>query len=416
MKKILICLVLLFALCGCGGTTETIEPEKEKILEASCDKTDIYINEIVTINVETNMEIKVNVLNPEILEIKSNQNGEIKLLGIKEGEGEVEILGEEGINKRVTVIVKNYPIPSSINLKLQEEGPYYTGEIYHLIYELEPSNALDNIYLNYNRNYMTINKDTLEVEFTVAGNFNITLYSYDNMEIESTIQVEVDYNPNVEFYRLLFVGNSLTQSTNNNYNIPYIVRDMIQADGVEVICDVNVNGGAAIADQKYTTESFLRKNRYTHVILQEQSAGPIKYFEQFETSVLEIGQMVKENKAKLVLYQTWAYNVEMWNWMTKKEMQAKLNEAYYNVAEKVGASVNPAGEAFETFEAKYGTTPSLYVDMNHASLYGAYLSACVHYASITGRKASENKYIMAGIDYKVMKNIQEIADEVVFGK
>ena len=60
--------------------------------------------------------------------------------------------------------------------------------------------------------------------------------------------------------------------------------------------------------------------------------------------------------------------------------------------------------------------PSLYQDMNHQSLYGAYLSACVHYASITGRKASRNSYIVPEMEYNMVKIIQEIADEVVFGE
>ena len=45
--------------------------------------------------------------------------------------------------------------------------------------------------------------------------------------------------------------------------------------------------------------------------------------------------------------------------------------------------------------------------MNHPSTYGAYLSACEHYASITGRKSEDNIYMMPGVE-------NEMADEVVF--
>lgn len=409
IKKI-VSLILLLLLCfGC-------DQKDIKIFEVSCGATEIYIEQTTKIYINSNMSITINNLSKEILEIKSEQNAEVEVVGLAEGNGQIEILGEEGYREVVSINVKNYPIPTVLNFKIKEEGPYYIGETYHLEYDLEPDNALNNIYLNYNLNAMTINLETLEVTFNIAGEFNITCYSYDNMELENTIQVEVLYNPNIEMYRLLFVGNSLTQSTNNNYNIPYIVRDMIKADGVEVICDVNVTGGAWIVDQKYTTESFLRKNRYTHVILQEQSAGPITNYNKFETAVVELSEVIKENRAKLVLYQTWAYNIEKWNWMTKSEMQAKLIEAYDSVAQKVGASVNRAGEAFEKYEVRGGRLPSLYVDLNHPSIYGAYLSACVHYASITGRSASDNTYIMKEIEYDVMKIIQEIADEVVFEK
>lgn len=412
MVKIKKTISLMLLLLLCFGCTK----EETKIFEVSCDVKDIYIEQTSEIYINSNMEITINNLNEDILEIKSEQSDKVEVIGIAEGNGQIEILGEEGYKEVVSINVKKYPIPTGLDFKIKEEGPYYIGETYHLEYNLTPVNALDNIYLNYNLNAMTINNETLEVVFNIAGEFNITCYSYDNMELENTIQVEVLYNPDIEMYRLLFVGNSLTQSTNNNYNIPYIVRDMIKADGIEVICDVNVTGGAWISDQKYSTEAFLRKNRYTHVILQEQSAGPITNYSKFETAVVEISEMVKDNKAKLILYQTWAYNIEKWNWMTKAEMQAKLIEAYDRVAERVGASVNRAGEAFVNYESREGRLPSLYIDLNHPSIYGAYLSACVHYASITGRKASDNAYVMVEIEYEIMKIIQEIADEVVFVK
>ena len=135
---------------------------------------------------------------------------------------------------------------------------------------------------------------------------------------------------------------------------------------------------------------------------------------KFENTVIALAKKIEENKAKIILYQTWAYDKDIWNGVTKAEMTNKLVDAYDKVAGKVGASVNRAGEAFALYEAKSENWPSLYVDMNHPSVYGAYLSACVHYSSITGKKASENPYIMEGIDAEMLKNIKEIADEVVF--
>ena len=411
IKKIFLLLITLFLFYGCGQ--EIVEVEK--IFNVTSSASEIYIDETSTILINANMEYTVTNLTPEILRIQKVENNILTIEALAKGTGQIEIYVDDEYNKVVNINVKDYPIPTSLNLKFKEEGPFYLGETYHLEYCLEPNNALDNIYLNYNMNAMDINKETLEVKFKMSGEFYITCYSYDNMELESTIEVEVLYNPDVEFYRLLFVGNSLTQSTNNNYNIPYMVRDMMLAEEIDVICDVCVTGGASLADQKYNVESFLRRNRYTHVVLQEQSAGPIKYFDEFRESVLEISKMIEENKANLILYQTWAYDVEMWNWMTKKEMQAKLVEAYGLVAEEAGATVNRVGEAFERYESRTNL-PSLYVDMNHASSYGAYLSACVHYASITGRKASGNSYIVPEMEYNMVKIIQEIADEVVFGE
>lgn len=407
IRKLFLLMILLLLCCGCG------EEQIEKIFNVTCNTSEVYINELVKIEINTNMIYNVNNLTPEILSIKTEGNDVLEIEALKEGLGQIEIYADEEYQKTIEINVKNYPIPTSLKLSIKEEGPYYIGETYHLECKLEPTNALSNIELNYNRNNMTINEETMEVTFNKAGEVYISCFSYDNMELEDMLELEVLYNPNIEMYRLLFVGNSLTK---HNYNIPYIVRDMIEADGVPVECDVCADGWQYLDEQKYIVESRLRNARYTHVILQERSHGPVSDYNRFENAVIELSKMVKENKAQLVLYQTWAYDVIRWNGMTKAEMGSKLVEAYNSVAEKVDANVNRAGEAFERYESKGGNLPSLYFDMNHPSIYGAYLSACVHYASITGRRASDNTYLMPEMEYNMIKTIQEIADEVVFGE
>ena len=404
VKKILMFIMMLLVLCGCG------EEPVEKILNVTCDKTNIYINETTKIKVESNMETKIDVLNIDILKITSNENGEVEILGLKEGTGIVEIKGDEGYSQQITIVVSNYPTPTALTMKLVEEGPYYYGGTYHLDISLEPVNALKNIELNYNRNYMTINEETMEVTFNKAGEFNISCYSKDNMDLEAIINFEVVYNPDVKLYRILFVGNSLTK---HNYNIPEIVEEMMKLDGLDVECEGSIAGGKSLVDQRSKVESLLRNFRYTHVILQEHSYGPISKYDQFEITVVALAKKIKENKAQIILYQTWAYDKDIWNGITKAEMTNRLVEGYDKVAEKVGATVNRAGEAFAAYEAR-GGLPSLYVDMNHASIYGVYLSSCVHYASITGNKASDSAHKMEGIDDNMLAIIKEIADEVVF--
>lgn len=405
IKKTLMFIIMLLVLYGCG------EEPVEKILNVTCDKTTIYINEIVEINVESNMEFKVNVLNLDILELKSAENGKIEILGLKEGVGVVEISGDEGYKKEVSITVSNYPVPTSLSLKIVEEGPYYYGETYHLEVSLEPSNALRNLELNYNRNYMTINEETMEVTFNVAGDFYISCYSKDNMDLEAKIDFEVIYDPEGNLYRVLFVGNSFTK---HNYDIPKLVEEMMKLEGLDAECEGSIAGGKSLVDQRSKVESRLRNFKYTHVILQEHSYGPISKYDQFESTVVALAKKIEENKAKLMLYQTWAYDKDVWNGISREQMTDKLVEGYAKVAEKVGATINPVGIAFEKYYLR-GNLPTLYCDMSHPSVYGAYLSACVHYASITGKKASDNSYKMEGIEENILIIIKEIADEVVFG-
>ena len=285
------------------------------------------------------------------------------------------------------------------------------NEFYHLEVSLEPSNALKNLEWNYNRNYMTFNEETMEVTFNKAGDFYISCYSKDNMELEVKIDFEVVYNPEGEFYRILFVGNSFTK---HNHDIPKLVEAMMKLDGLDVECEGSIAGGKSLVDQRSKVETKLRNFRYTHVILQEHSYGPISKYDQFESTVVALAKAIEANKAKIMLYQTWAYDKDVWNGISREEMTDRLVEGYAKVAEKVGAEINPVGIAFEKYYLR-GDLPSLYCDMSHPSVYGAYLSVCVHYASITGKKASDNPYKMEGIDDNMLKVIKEIADEAVFG-
>ena len=406
IKKLLFFILLGLLCASCNS-----EPNGKIVFKITWDKTEIYINEIVNDEIDANITYEITNLTEDILEISESDSNKIEVKGIGIGEGKINFVAENGDSQVITITVNNYPLPTSLTIKIVEEGPYYYGRTYHLEYVLEPTNALKNIELSYNYNYMTINEETMEVTFDKAGEFYISCYSRDNMELESRIDFEVVYHPEDELYRILFVGNSLTK---HNYNIPEIVEAMMKLDGLDVECEGSIAGGKSLVDQRSKVESNLRNFRYTHVVLQEHSYGPISKYDQFENTVIALAKIIEENKAKIILYQTWAYDKDIWNGVTKAEMTNKLVDAYDKVAGKVGASVNRAGEAFALYEAKSENWPSLYVDMNHPSVYGAYLSACVHYSSITGKKASENPYIMEGIDAEMLKNIKEIADEVVF--
>ena len=122
----------------------------------------------------------------------------------------------------------------------------------------------------------------------------------------------------------------------------------------------------------------------------------------------------KNENTQTILYQSWAYNRDVYQGLAKYDMTQKLADAYGTVAKEINAKVTRSGEAFKLFETEIGLTPSLYQDMTHQSLYGAYLSACVHYSTLTGKKASNNTYVIDGIDSETMKTIQEIADKISF--
>ena len=96
--------------------------------------------------------------------------------------------------------------------------------------------------------------------------------------------------------------------------------------------------------------------------------------------------------------------------MLLKDIKQKLNKWKDTPCSKIkGLKITKA------YKTMYDDLPSLYKDVNHQSLYGAYLSACVHYCTITGKSAVLNTFEFVGIDAEISLIIRQIADELVLG-
>jgi hypothetical protein len=98
------------------------------------------------------------------------------------------------------------------------------------------------------------------------------------------------------------------------------------------------------------------------------------------------------------LYQTWPYkegsSALLGQQKSQVEMLNAIVEAYNNAGIEYDASVNPVGEVFYAFLQAYPSI-ELYMDANHASLAGSYLSSCVHYVKIFGESVVDNGYELA---------------------
>lgn len=399
--KVFILVVLSFVLVAC---------EKEIISELT-----INYNEEMTIGEEIQIEVISSVENdiiafenmsPDIIELNDN-----KVKALEEGIAEIVITSSYKTSETISILVKESPAPTNISISLSGEN-FITEVPYKLEIDVLPSNASKEFTFNYTRSSMSINEETLEVTFLRAGTHSITCFSKKDRKVSGSITVEVNFNPEVEVYELLFVGNSLTKY---QHDIPAMVAEMMREKGLKVNYTLDGPSAQWIIDHKSTFDKYITNYKYTHVILQEKSDGSVTDYNKFESAVLDFAKKIEENGAKIVLYQTWAYKSGLWN-MSKQEMHEAIKAAYHDVANKVSATIVPSGDAFSEFEKMYGTTPTLYYDENHPSEYGAFLSACVHYATLTGNKASELEYVYPNIDASFADEIKLIADKVVFGE
>ena len=440
MKKLLLLLMLIicFGVAGCDDPNHGTEQPNEhthKYVDGVCSCNELEPNRLFieydkqiaytqygklkVTSTYDNDEIKIVSRNFGIVKVDKKQQNNMILYGVRPGSASIVISNkyDEEIELTIEVITtEEYSPILGFNVSFVEEGPYYMGEVYHVNVSTNPNNFVDDEYGFIKNTLYDFNKDTMEIVFNHTGIFDFQVYS-SVMNITEKYQVEIVPNPNKEDYHVLFVGNSLTYV----HDIPAIIKSMVEADGGHFGYVKQTVGGAYIKDHENDFYKNMDLYTFTDVILQGQSFEAVGNYSEFEEYMLKYSKRVKETNAKLHFYQTWGYDKNKWAAnvngetviMTQFAMYDLLQEAYDKAALLAGASVTRSGEAFEIYIKEYDL-PSLYQDLNHQSIYGAYLSACCHYAMITGKSPINNSFVIDGIDLDIIRIIQEIADRVCF--
>lgn len=189
--------------------------------------------------------------------------------------------------------------------------------------------------------------------------------------------------------RVLFVGNSYTFVN----DLPTWVRRLADASGAAAVTvDSVAVPSATLADHVTTTGAMdrIHMGGWTHVVLQGQSVEPLASPVGFEAAAATLADEVKAVGAAPVFYETWARRAgdavyqEAWSGGTPAAMQAGLRAEYQKVAAAAGASVAPAGDAWEKALTELPSIDLFAADGSHPSMSGTYLVAGVFHATITG--------------------------------
>lgn len=211
--------------------------------------------------------------------------------------------------------------------------------------------------------------------------------------------------------KVLFIGNSFTF-----YNdVPALFRQIAAGAGKEVAVESVTQGSWTLtkfADEtdeygKQVAAKLRASDDYDAVILQEQSARPLKNYSGFLSAAKALRDKINatQRDCKIYLYATWGYKDEADSRnMTIPEMEAALRAKYDEVAAEIGATVSPVGAAFSAVYAahkdvndNYYLDPDAYknspereyalyfaADNKHPSYSGSFLSASVHVAAVLG--------------------------------
>jgi len=200
--------------------------------------------------------------------------------------------------------------------------------------------------------------------------------------------------------RILFIGNSFTARN----NLPDMVAKLAMADGNRLDHQLITAGGASLRMHwnKGVAQKLIADGRFDFVVLQEQSTLPIKNPKRMRENVLLFDSAIKASGAKTALYMTWARQ-------HAPQTQQQITDAYTKIAKEIGATLIPAGVAWEKFLDK-PTRPALHDrDQSHPTLAGSYLAACVIYAVLFKISPSSNAAIFEGLDPSDATAIQAVA-------
>lgn len=203
-----------------------------------------------------------------------------------------------------------------------------------------------------------------------------------------------------EATKVLFIGNSFTYY----HDMEQLFAGLAKAAGHDVQVERITIGGhnlsqfAAPSDEggKQVEAALTSHDDYDIIVLQEQSTRPITNPDLFEDGVTKLCSRIRETQkeCQIHLYATWGYPKQAAvRGQTVPEMEAQLRAAYTSVANKLGVSVSPVGEAFTAVYSAHGDVSLYAEDQLHPSYAGSYLAACVHAARLLGIDPRESAFV-----------------------
>ena len=177
--------------------------------------------------------------------------------------------------------------------------------------------------------------------------------------------------------KILFIGNSHTFFN----DLPYMFKYLCENGPLQLSVDVVMiaHGGKSLEFHKNEPEVRfnIRYGGYDYVVLQ-QAAHPFPDKDLLLRDGKELCKQIFAAGSTPVLYMTWAEKAMPQN-------QRAMEDAYTELAQEVNGILCPVGLAWEKVIAADPGVELFDLDCEHASFAGHYLTACVFYATLTGK-------------------------------
>ncbi|HKK17552.1 MAG TPA: DUF4886 domain-containing protein [Opitutales bacterium] len=185
--------------------------------------------------------------------------------------------------------------------------------------------------------------------------------------------------------RILFIGNSYTGGVRG------MLTKLLAASPYKGCHLGFVTPGGRTLKQHLENESTMQKVRegdWHVVVLQDQSQTPAVFPDKFMEAARAIDDIIDDSGAQTVFFETWGRRdgdkMNLHLFPNYETMQEALSESYAKAARKCGAGLAPVGQAWKILRETYPEIGiKLYTgDGSHPSGIGAYLAACVFYATL----------------------------------
>lgn len=225
----------------------------------------------------------------------------------------------------------------------------------------------------------------------------------------------------VKTEKILFIGNSFTYYS----DVPAIFKEIADSAGKKVRVESVTQGSwnlSKFADEKdeygkQVAKKLAVEDEYSAVVLQEQSTRPLDNYSGFLSGARKLVEKItsSQGNCRIYLYSTWGYEEEAAaRQMTVPEMEGEIRKAYQKAAAALDVKVSYVGKAFSAVYTQYPQYNLYHSDGKHQSYTGAFLSACVHAATILNLNPETLSYT-GKLDAQTAEVLKSAAQKAVNG-
>jgi internalin A len=195
-----------------------------------------------------------------------------------------------------------------------------------------------------------------------------------------TVEITGNYSEENKTTRILFLGNSMTYSN----HMPGMIEKIAESMGKNVKCDITpLSSGNSLKNtwEDGVTRKLIAKGNWDYVSLQDIPGYPVNNREQYNKYVRLFDADIDKAGAKTVIYN--CNDTRGADGLLRANSEILKYNSEKLISDQIGGLHVPAAMSWINMSEKDpGAGKELYSDGLHPSQMGAYLIACVYYASI----------------------------------